>query len=172
MREPRNSGPPGGGLAMANERSFFPPLTGRENLDFFASLEDVPRSHRAAQVETVLASTELLDSTDMLVVKFSSGMHQRLGIARALLKRPRILLLEQFNCEQVWHNSTPGVCQATHVRTVGCFPVEHSFCPRSPRLQTPCHRWNLFERLLVNQKSRVRIRTRANNCAASSSEPR
>jgi ABC-2 type transport system ATP-binding protein len=83
------------GFAVANERSFFPRLTGRENLDFFASLEEVPRSQRAAQVEAVLASTELVDAADTLVMKFSSGMYQRLGIARALLKRPQILLLDE-----------------------------------------------------------------------------
>src|SRR5437764_2234568 len=36
------------GFGVANERSFFPRLTARENLDFFATLDDVPRAARGA----------------------------------------------------------------------------------------------------------------------------
>jgi ABC-2 type transport system ATP-binding protein len=83
------------GFAVATERSFFPRLSARENLDFFAALDDVPRQSRARQVETMLERTGLPDAADTLVMKFSSGMYQRLGIARALIKQPSVILLDE-----------------------------------------------------------------------------
>jgi len=83
------------GFAIASERSFFPRLTARENLDFFATLNDLGRSARAVEIERVLEETGLCESGDMLVQKFSTGMYQRLAVARALLKRPSILLLDE-----------------------------------------------------------------------------
>lgn len=83
------------GFAVAGERSFFPRLTARENLEFFAALDDVPSKLRHARIETMLERTRLLDSADTLVMKFSSGMYQKLGIARSLLKRPAVLLLDE-----------------------------------------------------------------------------
>jgi ABC-2 type transport system ATP-binding protein len=83
------------GFAVANERSFFPRLSARENLDFFAALDDVPRNTRPARIEAMLAQTALLDAADTLVMKFSTGMYQRLGIARALIKQPSVILLDE-----------------------------------------------------------------------------
>ncbi len=80
---------------MATERSFYPRLTARENLAFFAALDNVPRAERRAQAEWALERTGLSDAGDTLVMKFSSGMYQRLGIARALLKKPSVLLLDE-----------------------------------------------------------------------------
>src|ERR1700757_3263126 len=66
------------GFAVATERSFFPRLSARENLDFFAALDDIPRKARAERVDQLLNQTGLHDSADTLVMKFSSGMYQRL----------------------------------------------------------------------------------------------
>lgn len=83
------------GIAVATERSFFPRLSARENLDFFAALDEVPRRERARRIEEVLRDAGLEEQADTLVMKFSSGMYQRLGLARAIIKRPNVLLLDE-----------------------------------------------------------------------------
>ena len=83
------------GIAVATERSFFPRLSARENLDFFAALDEVPRRDRARRIEEVLRDAGLEEQADTLVMKFSSGMYQRLGLARAIIKRPNVLLLDE-----------------------------------------------------------------------------
>jgi ABC-2 type transport system ATP-binding protein len=83
------------GFAVATERSFFPRLSARENLDFFAALDDIPRRTRPERVDELLSRTGLHDAADTLVMKFSSGMYQRLGIARALVKKPTVVLLDE-----------------------------------------------------------------------------
>jgi ABC-2 type transport system ATP-binding protein len=83
------------GLALASERSFFPRLTVRENLMFFATLEDVPWRERACRADEALVQVGLEGHAAKQVMKLSSGMYQRLGIARALIKQPRVLLLDE-----------------------------------------------------------------------------
>ncbi|MBV9574626.1 MAG: ABC transporter ATP-binding protein [Acidobacteriales bacterium] len=83
------------GFAVATERSFFPRLSARENLDFFAALDDVPRRLRANYITNMLERVGLSQAADTLVMKFSSGMYQRLGIARALIKQPAVILLDE-----------------------------------------------------------------------------
>ena len=83
------------GFAVASERSFFPRLTVRENLELFAALENVRHREVSGRVESVLSYVSLDDVADKQVMKLSSGMYQRLGIARAMIKKPAILLLDE-----------------------------------------------------------------------------
>ena len=98
------------GFALASERSFYPRLTVRENLMFFATLEDVPWRQRGMRADEVLTQVGLESHACKQVMKLSSGMHQRLGIARALIKAPSVLLLDEpsrsldpAGASQLWH---------------------------------------------------------------------
>ena len=83
------------GFAVASERSFFARLTARENLEFFAAFDEVPRRERVCRVLDLLNTVGLLEHAEKLVMNFSSGMYQRLGIARALLKHPSVVLMDE-----------------------------------------------------------------------------
>ncbi|HMN09140.1 MAG TPA: ABC transporter ATP-binding protein [Gemmatimonadaceae bacterium] len=80
---------------IASERSLYWRLTARENLELFARLWRVPAGDIAARVDDVLGVVDLRDTATKLVGQFSSGMMQRLLIARALLADPRVLLLDE-----------------------------------------------------------------------------
>jgi ABC-2 type transport system ATP-binding protein len=80
---------------LAMERSLYYRLTARQNLEVYADLQAVPRAERRARIDDVLQAVALADTGRKLVGQFSSGMLQRLLIARALLARPRLLLLDE-----------------------------------------------------------------------------
>jgi ABC-2 type transport system ATP-binding protein len=72
--------------------TFYPYLSGRRNLHLLADL-DGGGGHDL--VEEVLGTVELTDRGDDRVGGYSQGMRQRLGLAGALLRRPRLLLLDE-----------------------------------------------------------------------------
>jgi ABC-2 type transport system ATP-binding protein len=81
----------GGVGALVETPLFFPGFTGRLNLRLLAEAAGLPR----ARVEECLELVDLTDRADDRFKGYSLGMKQRLGIAAALLKHPRLLILDE-----------------------------------------------------------------------------
>ncbi|HEX4825147.1 MAG TPA: ABC transporter ATP-binding protein [Candidatus Polarisedimenticolaceae bacterium] len=83
------------GFVHSDERSFYWRLSGRENMRFFARLYDVPGKAMEARIDELLRKVDLVEAADRRFSGYSSGMKQRLAIARALLHDPPILLMDE-----------------------------------------------------------------------------
>ncbi|MCB0098762.1 MAG: ATP-binding cassette domain-containing protein [Caldilineaceae bacterium] len=83
------------GAVLTGERSIYWKLTGRENLEYFAALYHIPPAVARTRINELLARLELTKRADELVERYSSGMKQRIAIAKALLANPPIVLLDE-----------------------------------------------------------------------------
>ena len=78
---------------LGHDLFLYPELTARENLEFFASAHGLPHPPEAAR--TALTRAALDERADDPVSAFSRGMRQRVALERALIHRPRLVLLDE-----------------------------------------------------------------------------
>lgn len=83
------------GFVTSDERSFYWRLTGRENLDFFGRLYGLGKADGRRRTNELIEAMELGEVADRQFMSYSSGMKQRMSIARALLHDPPILCLDE-----------------------------------------------------------------------------
>lgn len=80
---------------MPEKVGFYDNLTARENLDFIAQLNNIGYTEAHRQINELLGAVGIGDVADLKVGKFSRGMKQRLGIADALIKKPKVVILDE-----------------------------------------------------------------------------
>ena len=73
---------------------FYPDLSGRNNLLYTADLNNIRRAEAEARVDELLDTVDLASAARQPVGQYSRGMRQRLGLADVLLKRPRVIILD------------------------------------------------------------------------------
>ena len=78
---------------LAHDPLLYHDLSARENLRFYARLYDVPEAD--ARIAHLLETTGMTARADEPVRNLSRGMAQRIGICRAVLHRPEVLLLDE-----------------------------------------------------------------------------
>lgn len=77
--------------SLIEEPSYYANLTGYENLEIIQRLLKLPKEN----IDKVLKIVKLYEQKDKLVKNYSLGMKQRLGISLAIIKFPKLLILDE-----------------------------------------------------------------------------
>jgi ABC-2 type transport system ATP-binding protein len=80
---------------LAQRFSLYGDLTVRENLEFFGEVFNVPNAERKQRSEDLLRFAGLEEFADRPAIALSGGMQKKLGLATALVHRPKVLLLDE-----------------------------------------------------------------------------
>ena len=74
---------------------FYDYLTGRELLNYFGQLFGLSSIERRARVDELLDKVDMTAAGDVALRKYSKGMTQRIGIAQALINRPKVVFFDE-----------------------------------------------------------------------------
>jgi len=81
--------------ALANESGFEWRLTGRQNLEIFADLYDLPREQAAKRINDLLVLTGVEEVADRVYNRFSTGMQKKFQVCRVLLSDAPVLVFDE-----------------------------------------------------------------------------
>jgi ABC-2 type transport system ATP-binding protein len=74
---------------------FYPHLTGRELVDYFGRLFDIPANVRRERTDALIESVGMTAKANQPIKQYSKGMLQRIGLAQALINDPDLLILDE-----------------------------------------------------------------------------
>jgi ABC-2 type transport system ATP-binding protein len=80
---------------MPENVGFYDDMTARENLMYVARLNSMPESEAKKQTDSALEKVKLAGEANKRVGAYSRGMRQRLGIAEVLIKKPKLIILDE-----------------------------------------------------------------------------
>ncbi|MCL6465312.1 MAG: ABC transporter ATP-binding protein [candidate division WOR-3 bacterium] len=83
------------GLLTSGERTLYWKLSARDNLKFFAALYGLSGKERDRRIDYLLELLGLKEVANERLERYSSGMKQKVSLARAMLHDPRLLLLDE-----------------------------------------------------------------------------
>jgi len=137
------------GLCCTDDRSFYYRLSARRNLEYFGTMAGLGGARLRRRIDEVVRLVDLSENLDLRFDAFSSGMKQRLGIARGLLPDPALLILDE---------PTRAV-DPTHTASIRAF-VRDELVGRQGKtvlLATNVleEAWELCDRIAVLRKGRV-----------------
>jgi len=83
------------GYVLSDERSFYWRLTGRQNLKFFATLNNIRGKEAEKRIDHLLEFLDLSGNADQMFKDYSTGMRRKLAIARGLINNPEIIFMDE-----------------------------------------------------------------------------
>jgi len=80
---------------LPEEPPLYDELTGREQLEYFAGLRDMPEEEADERIESLLDRFDLLADADKRIDAYSKGMRQKTGVIQAVLHEPDVVFLDE-----------------------------------------------------------------------------